>query len=334
MLGALFSYSAIRTKTSAMRARHLTAEAYSALMNKTSVAEACSYLKHHTVYRDIFSGYNERELHRGQIEQLLDHYLQTEVSKLYQFCAPPARKLLSYTCIRYEAEQLKRKIRSIFSGIPVEYAAKDDDFFARKSQLNFHQIFSCSSAGELLICLKGTPYYDILYPVLTSAFDLYSAEQTLDSYYFKQIWKLKDRVLSGKDTKIAAYAFGTDIDMLNLIWIFRQKKYYQLEGARIISSIIPIHYLLPRDTLMKLAYSSDISQFLNLAEKTPYARLFTGEAHTFIEQAYYDLSYQLTQSLVLKNPYSIACVIGYVTFLMHEIHRLITVIEKIRYGVT
>ena len=48
-------------------------------------------------------------------------------------------------------------------------------------------------------------------------------EMQLDIHYYKEVWKLKDKLLNGDTLKAFTECIGTEIDLLNIMWIYRSK---------------------------------------------------------------------------------------------------------------
>ena len=326
------AYSALQAKTAAMRAKHLSAAQYDELKSKTSVSEAVAYLKYNTVYAPLLEHVSERTVHRGDLERLLDSYLQSEVQKLYSFCSDSQKQILSYTYVRYEIGILKRILRALYAGKSVEIAFDTGGFFAGKLSFDPAAAAQAGSERELLAVVKNTPYYEVLAPPLSSGADLFVAESALDVYYFKYAWRMKGKALKGKDKKIIEESFGSEIDMKNLCWIYRQKRYYDMPGELIFATIIPIHYKIPREALIEMIRTPDVDSFVAMARQTRYARLFDGLDRRFIEQNYDEMVMRRMRKLMQADPFSIACLIGYTHFLESEIARIVTAVECIRYG--
>jgi len=334
MPGNQATYSAIRAKTAAMRARHLSDAQYAELLSKPTVSDVCSYLKNNTVYAPLFEGYNERNLHRGEVETLLDGYMQSEVHKLYCFCGRSAREMLSYTYIRYEIEQLKAILRGILTGTHLSIKYDMQNFFHKKLTVDLEQAAAAGSVREFLNVIADSPYYEVLAPVLAqSGVDLYAFEMLLDVYYFKHMWKVKDKALHGEDKAIVTALFGREIDMLNLCWIYRCKRYYDMDSSLIFPAIIPIHHKISKTALAEMINTADTDGFIKLALQTQYKELFTETDTRFIEQNYTQLAHKRMRALTRKHPYSIASVLGYTHFLELEISRITAAIESIRYGI-
>lgn len=328
------AYSALRAKTAAMRAGHLSRAQYEELKSKASVSDAVAYLKYNTVYGTLLKHVSERTVHRGDLERLLDRYLQAEVQKLYSFCNDSQKKVLSYTYVRYEINLLKRILRALYTGGKAEIAYEAEGFFAKKLSIDVAACAQADSARALIGALSGTPYEAVLAPPLGAGADLFVTESALDAYYFRYAWRTALRTLKGKDKQIVEEAFGSEIDMTNLCWIYRQKRYYNMPGELIFTTIIPVHYKIPRDKLIELVNTPDTESFVALARTTRYAPLFDGLDERFIEQNYNRMIERLLEKQMRENPFSIASLIGYLYFLEGELARIVTAVERIRYGVS
>lgn len=66
-------YSAIAAKLKAMYSKFLTRDDYEQLLERKSVNDICSYLKSTPGYGEVLEQVNERDIHRGQMEILLEH---------------------------------------------------------------------------------------------------------------------------------------------------------------------------------------------------------------------------------------------------------------------
>ena len=83
-MSGLLSYSGLTTKIRAMQSHLLNDQNFREIVELESVPQAVSYLKQHKGYEDLFEGYNEADLHRGQIEKMLRLTVYRDFSKLYR----------------------------------------------------------------------------------------------------------------------------------------------------------------------------------------------------------------------------------------------------------
>ena len=101
-MSGLLSYSGLTTKIRAMQSHLLNDQNFREIVELESVPQAVSYLKQHKGYEDLFEGYNEADLHRGQIEKMLRLTVYRDFSKLYRFANVEQRKFLALYFKRYE----------------------------------------------------------------------------------------------------------------------------------------------------------------------------------------------------------------------------------------
>lgn len=152
--------------------------------------------------------------------------------------------------------------------------------------------------------------------------------------YFRSMWKIKDKYLSKNEQKIIAQCFGTRMDMLNLQWICRSKKFYQLEPGEIYAMLISIQLHLTKKEINRMVEAESLDILYGLIEGSWYGR--TGLVHLDenqdLDQLSHDIIDRIYQKTSRKDPYSIAILNSYLYFKEREIERIITTIEKIRYG--
>ena len=78
----------------------------------------------------------------------------------------------------------------------------------------------------------------------TDKVTLYDYNLALDLYYYTSTWKEQKKILKKSDLELFMRDRGSKIDLLNIQWIYRAKKYYNMKPADIYLMLIPIHYKL------------------------------------------------------------------------------------------
>ena len=82
-MGTVLSYSGLSTKIRAMQSRLVTDEQLEEIVQLPNVPQVTAYLKRTPEYQNIWSGLDENDLHRGQIEKLLKKSIFLNFSRLY-----------------------------------------------------------------------------------------------------------------------------------------------------------------------------------------------------------------------------------------------------------
>lgn len=332
----LLAYSGLTTKVRAMESHLITSAGYEQIINLSSVTEVVGYLQNHSEYCDIFDGIETSELHRGGLERLLMLSEYKSFAKLYNFSSIKGRRYLKLYFIKYETRLLKQLIREIMD---TRTAALDIDFlslyFDRFSDINLKTVSAATTLEELIETLKGTKYYQPLKKV--QAIDdvtLFDYEICLDLFHFKTIWKDKNKYLKGKDLEVITELYGTTIDLLNLQWIYRCKKYYNITNADIYALIIPINYKLRKSKLKAIIESDSIISLSDMLQSTCYSDYSVYGEEISLERIYKLILNRKHKLLMRYNPYSLATVNYYLHRKHNEITKLITLTECIRYSYT
>lgn len=334
-MGNLISYSGITTKIRAMESRLLKDEDYNELASMTSISEAVSYLKKQSSYHDILLNLNEENLHRGEVEKYIFRSMQADFKKIYKFANLEQRKFLSLYFKRYEISTLKKFLRIIFNENDVTKSfTTTKRFFKGHSKISIDKASASLTISELIASLKDTDYYNVFLRVEDSnSKTLFDYELALDHYYFQYFWKNKDKILKGKELSDITNVSGYKIDLLNIQWIYRIKKYYKLSNSDIYATIISTNYKLTKGQIMKLVESSNLEEFTLALKATYYGKRYNLTDDQSIGQVYRHIMDQLHKQMMQKNPYSISIINSYLYLKDREIDKLTTTLECVRYGV-
>lgn len=336
-MGSLIQYSGISTKIRAMERWRIKPEQFEKMAALESVPEAVRFLRSLPPYDKIFSGVEDKELHRGRIEQLLNLAQYQDFASLYQFANMKQRRFLDLYFMHYEIGIVKTCLRN---GAGHCEEAQEllgfKEFFDRHSSVDLERLSQCRSIDEVIAGLKGTIYYGPLENLRQKGQAVLPAcETAVDMLYFKTVWKIKEKYLSGQEKRDLTQCFGTRMDMLNLQWICRAKKYYHLPEGEIYAMIIPISLHLKKTEIRAMAQAEDVEQVYGIIQNSWYGRLDLGilEKGQSLEgpsREVIDRIYELTSR---KEPYSASVLNSYLYFKEREIEKIITTIERVRYGV-
>lgn len=336
-MGNVMAYSGIVTKVRAMQAKLLTEQDYENIAALSSVTQAIEYLKEKPAYADYINRLDVSLYHRGNVEKVLYQSLYDDWAKMFRFAGMEQKKFLKVYWKRYEVDLINYCLRIVFNHYdkPFDLDYKKE-FFDRYSQLSIDRLITSRNVDELVDNLKGTEYYEPLSKIKESGgATLFDYDLALDLYYFSVMWRKQRRNLKKKELELFTRDCGTKIDLLNLQWIYRAKKYYHMLPPDIYSLTIPIHYRLNVEAFKALVEAPTAEQFENQLKTTYYARKYhyTGEKRT-LDQLYKECLRQLYLSDRRRNPYSIATVSTYLFLKEEELYRLTTALECIRYGLT
>jgi V/A-type H+-transporting ATPase subunit C len=330
----LFTYSALSSKARASYGRLLTAEDYNMLIDMKNVNEIAGYLKKNTYYSEILSNVDETLIHRGQLENIIKTDIMKEYDKFLRFTSGNARKFLQSTYKKYETESLKIIFRRLETVGGVMSAEGYLLFLKNTSEVDFHKLIKSKDSLEFIENLKGTEYYDVLRPFTGTGvkINLFNLEMVLDLHYFKFLYKRMKKYLTGKDFRPLEESFGVKTDVLNMLWIYRCKKYYNMKKEIIRSYILPFNAGIRKETLNRLIEAEDIEEFLEIAGTTKYSSIFIRDIDGFFEVNFADYMYNIHMKLFRKYPLSVTAAVDYIHMKEYELSNIISIIEGIRYG--
>ncbi len=332
-MNSTLSYSGINTKVKAMHPNLISPEDYQKISNIDSVADLIAYLKKHPGYSDLFQKYDEREIHRGEAERVFINGLYLDYTKIYRFANDVQRQDLELIFFRYEINVLKTCIRLIHNHENAYDLSLFHPFFSKHSQINVDALSSSHSMDEYIQNLKGTEYYTMLSKLNNkSGLTTFDYEMTLDVYYFTKSWRLKDTVLKGNNRKAFTQRMGTEIDLLNIMWIYRSKKMYDMNSADIFTYLIPVSHKLTVSQLSRLVSSVTIDEFLNLLGTTRYKSFVSFLKNGTMEYEYIRIINKIYLINMTRYPASMTVVNYYLFRKDMEMGRLTSALECIRYG--
>lgn len=326
------SYSGINTKVKAMSSKLINKDDYTKIVSYETVADLIIFLKNHPGYLNIFERYNEKEVHREEAERLFINGLYLDYAKLYRFGNEEQRLALKLVFFRYEVNVIKACIRLIYNKEDAYDLSLFHPFFSKHSQINVTALSSSHSMEEYVQNLKGTQYFNMFEKMLAkgnaTSFDY---EMQLDVYFFTKSWRLKEKMLDGENRKSFTTRIGTEIDMNNIMWIYRSKLMYDRGPAEIFAYLIPINYKLTQTQLSQLVNAVTINDFSTILNNTRYQSFYHAIKNGNMENEYNKAIDKIYKMNTRIYPNSMSQISYYLFLKDAEIANLTTAIECIRY---
>jgi len=335
MLSSIFNNSGVTAKIKVMLGQMLVPEDYEELVRKKTVQEVAAYLKYNTSYKSILEEINENSIHRGQLERVLKKTLIQSYIKLFKFLKGDIKSFLKSIFLRYEIEELKMLTRVLDTGRSPQIAQDSLVFLEKYNTIDIHALAASKNIQQFIENLEGSVYYKLLSPFITNTehLNLFSIEMVLDMYYFNLLWKQKDKIMSGQDQSIITTSLGSETDILNILWIHRCKKYYNIQNELIYSYIIPHNYKLKKSQIIEMVEAETPEEVESIIKNTPYSKFFSSDKDLLLEHDFDYYIYKLYRSLLRRNNFSIASLMAFIHLKEIEIKNIISVIEGIRYNI-
>lgn len=331
--GKLIAYSGLTTKIRAMKKQLLTPSQYDEIAQFTSVAELIGFLQTLPTYADVLAGLNPEAAHRGEVETQMTFSTYKDFSKIFHFAGTAQKKYLDYYFMEYEVAILKACMRNIMDSRTTVDPVLTDVHFNRHTQLNIEKLVASTTMDEFIENLSGSVYEKPLKKIHELEFPiLFDYEIGLDLFFFTYIWKNQEHFVPKGESEYFVNSFGSQIDLLNILWIYRCKNYYTVTASQIYSFLIPINYRLTTSDIKSFVESENNDILFELISKCYYGRNYGFDLNSSIEIQFNSILHTIYMDDFKKSPYSLACINAYLHLKTVEIARVVTALECIRYG--
>ncbi len=329
------AYSAVSAKIRAMYGKQLTMEDYENLLSKSSVSEMCMYLKNETAYKDMFVDVNPQDMHRELIEHRLFLEAGEEYARIYGFLDSSQQSVLEFWHYRTEIKFLKECLMRVFSHESIPMPEPEVSHFLKThTRIDMEKCIKANTISDFADALKETPYGGIFKRAEAAGADFFTIAMTLDGFYFKRLMEKAQSVLSEDDYISMKKLVGSKCDMLNIMWIYRGKRYFNIDPKIIYTYLIPVRYKITEDEIKVMAEAPDFTDIVKMLEKGVYGELFykVGEG-IFPEENCRRMLYKNSKSFFRKEPSSMAAIFSYLYLKEFELLNITRAIEGVRYGI-
>lgn len=335
-MGNVLSYSGLSTKIRAMQSRLITEAQLQEITQLSNVSQVAAYLRRTPEYAQVWASLDENELHREQIEKLLKISIFRNFSRIYHFADRKQRNFLELYAKRYEIRVLKEIMTNLFDHRDTDAIdlSPYQEFFRRHFGLDVNKLAACTSMEDFLSALKGNEFYAPLSSIREhESAGLFDYGMALDLYYFTQIWNIRKKLFKGNDLEEITKSYGEKFDMLNLQFIQRSKRYFQMEPASIYALLIPMNYKLKKEEITAMVEAPSPEEERKIFQKTYYGNRYEKLTAANLEEFYNYILRSTLEKEARRDPYSVAVIYSYLYHKEHEVNRLTIAIECVRYGV-
>lgn len=313
-----------------MHGRLLKNADFERLAETPNVSEAIAFLWKMEGYEAVLHGHDEVK-HRGQAEAMIMTSLYSDFEKIFHFSNIEQKEVLNLIFLRYEADILKICLKYVCINEINDYEREIDWYFHKSTSLDVAALKNAKDLDEFIFFLRGTPYEVIMQELRKNNIYRYGEiASAIDTFYFTRVWKLISRISDKKTKQMLRTIFGTQIDWMNIMWIYRKKHFYKQHPGE-IKIPIPILYHVKKEELKEMIQAAKTEDLLKVITGTYY---FKGNEALFKmedEISYYQIMEKIYRQVGRKYPVSMAPVLKYLYDKEIEIERIITAIEGTRY---
>lgn len=328
-------YAAVATKIRGMRSHLLKIDEYTALASRSNVREIVVYLKNHPSYREPLAEIDPDNMRREHFERVLMHSIFLDFGKISHFLDSKQKRFLDVYATHYDLRLINNIIREILNSHadPVDLTIYRE-MFTKSRNLVFDRIAGAKTIDELLEGLSGTIYYEPVHMVKNTleAPELFDYETALNRFYFSYFWNELDKFHSQFDRETLLGVHGFEIDMLNMIWIYRSKAYYNVSAGEIYRYLIPAYPKLKTRQIADMVAAKDTAELMKIISSTYYRKYIDVNDPSSLETAYEKGMSHINDKNRKEYPYSFAVIEAYLFDKRTEVERVVKIAESVRYG--
>ncbi|MFZ5968605.1 MAG: V-type ATPase subunit [Bacillota bacterium] len=334
-MGNIKRFAAINTKIMALEGKLLSNDDFQNLLTKKSVTEVAEYLKENTAYQTMLKDIDLRYIEADELEILFKKYIVGQLEKLIHYFTGEYRRLFRILFLRYEIEDLKVYLRTVMREGDLSKAKEFAIFPDKYASFDRERLMQSKNLEDFIENLKGTEYYQLLKPYLNEKPEkrLFYMEMVLDKQYFKMLSEQTEK-LDIEDRKIMKELLGKNIDLLNLQWIYRGLRFYQLSPEELINYTLHNGYVLKYSKIKELCYSKNEEELIDKMIHSKYGFLFDNKdtLEIFMERRIERYLYFLFLEYKRREKMNIIESSVYRHLLEFEMRDIFSIIEAIKYG--
>ena len=332
----LAKYSFINAKIRAMLSYLITPALFSRILDSKDSYEVMELLKDSPYYKDIVER-NGKEI--SDLRSLEKEFLKNDLDifkGISDVISTKKEKQLVFLFIeRYEIEQLKVALRIWHTKKPVNI----EDFLLGERisfDIDYEKLVYSSNIEEIILLLDHTPYKK---PLLRSRErfkeknSVFYLEAGLDIDYYERLFSSIDS-LSSWDRDIAKRILGIQIDIENINWLIRMRKYYGLAAGEIMEGVIPGGHRIHKDNIISLYTTNGFTKILDSVALGPYSKLkdLIEEGAGLIENFLHEILLKEVKRALAGFPFTIGTILGYLILKQAETKNIISLLYAKGYG--
>ncbi len=346
MAGPLSKYSFINAKLRARISKILPDDMFGQLAKAPSLDEALAIL------RDTpFARLEEMYSRTGDLKQAELELLKDEI-ELYknvkQHLHKNSLELVEALLSQFEIENLKNAIRIYFDRRLRKYSTDASAHYILYDRI-IHDIpidiiINAENFDEIAGVCEGTPYCQIIKKyshTVESEGSVFRMEIAFDHYYYENLLSAINR-LDRKDRDVALRLVGVEIDLQNINWIIRFKKFYDLPAEAVMAAIIPEGFNLSRNVINELYSAQNVTSVLQGFIKSKYpglSTLLSSQASDsmsrllLIRRILEEIMKHEVQHIMTGYPFTVGTILSYFILKRNELRKIRIVLNAKQYGI-
>ena len=343
-------------KARVRRASLLGNDDFSRLLELTSVSEIAVYLGK-SFYASILKGFTLEEMHRSELEFLLRLSILAEGVSFSHYAGRNDKKLLDLWLEYFDIMLFKEHFR-LETGEWSHHLSLDKmlDMVAvfHLTLIDKEKLISGSSLKDVIMAVRNENLRAHLFDAVSRRENMYMTRgaefqktvfetgMILNRYYFNNLYTAVAG-LGGTEGRLLRMLIGTRVDLMNIYWIYRARRFFNMSPEEALTLIIKARYHADFNLLTQVAFAEPHAMAAALSG-TPYERVFDLNSsnadpsnpalcEVAIERNIYRLLFEAAERVFLSGSLGFQNVAAYLILKEFEVRDIVVVTEAIRYGV-
>lgn len=316
-------YPNLIAKLKGMNAKNLNSKDFEELLKQNNIVSINSILKSKSYHLKNLDDNSSRE----EIENELDNILIDDIEKIEKYLSNKDKEILFNCVLDYEIKVFMDILKKIKYGKIEQNKIDNINKWTSKIFNKLQGIARVNNINEIKIYSKKTAFENIINSFLDTnnieESNLFLLEMQLDKFYFENLF-------NNLNTESSKKLIGTKIDLENIIWIYRMKKYYNMPEEKIKKYIIEIDYNLK--CLNELIAIDDYKQIIEILKKTKYKEIFETENEN-LEILIRKYMYNQYKKTFRQAKYDISTIISYLGMDKNQIENIINIVGGVEYKI-
>ena len=316
-------YPNLIAKLKGMNAKNLNSKDFEELLKQNNIVSINSILKAKSYHLKNLDDNSSRE----EIENELDNILIDDIEKIEKYLSNKDKEILFNCVLDYEIKVFMDVLKKIKYGKIEQNKIDNINKWTSKIFNKLQGIARANNINEIKIYSKKTAFENIINSFLDTnnieESNLFLLEMQLDKFYFENLF-------NNLNTESSKKLIGTKIDLENIIWIYRMKKYYNMPEEEIKKYIIEVDYNLK--CLNELIAIDDYKQIIEILKKTKYKEIFETENEN-LEILIRKYMYNQYKKTFRQAKYDISTIISYLGMDKNQIENIINIVGGVEYKI-
>lgn len=316
-------YPSLVAKLKGMKAKNLTKTDIEDLLKQNNLVSVNNILKQKNYH---LSGL-EDNFDRIKIENELNKILIDDIEKIYKYLSSKDKEKLRIYVSEYEIDILIRILKKIKLSKIEDSEIQNIELWTERIFKELKGITRINTINEFLQYADKTDFKELLEENLKDKnikdVDLFMLEMKLDILYFENVFKNIKDASSSKLIK-------DKIELTNIIWIYRMKKFYNMETDEISSNIIKTD---KKSTLIQeIIKQNDCENIIEVLKKSKYKNIFK-EDEKYFENYEKRYMYRKYKKIFEQGKYNFSTIIAYLNLDEILIENIINIVGGIEYEI-